>query len=118
MGKHLVDGKFQSDRSPETPPNHMLVDFDDKLAQPALWALAEAYRETDPEFADDVELALRIAGFKPPAAAGVGDVTVGEIATGVANTASAVAGHASRLWGKAVDWANRDKSGPDGGHPA
>jgi hypothetical protein len=46
MGAHLIDGQFQS-------------------AQPLLWQYAEGHRAIDPEFSDDLQEALRLAGYVP-----------------------------------------------------
>jgi hypothetical protein len=73
MGSHLVevDGKltFKSDKYPECPAGKVPLSVKDTLAQPVLWRYAQRFREqkkdNDPEFADDVETALKNAGFVP-----------------------------------------------------
>jgi len=62
---HLIDGKFQSDKYPECPRGKVPLSVDDKSAQDLLWEYAQRRRAIDAQFADDLELALRIAGFSP-----------------------------------------------------
>jgi hypothetical protein len=66
MGSHLIDGKFQSDKYPSTPRGKVPLSVKDPLAQPLLWAYAQGRRVVDAEFSDDLETALRDAGFVPP----------------------------------------------------
>lgn len=65
MGAHLIDGEFQSDKYPETPRGLVPLKCTDTTAQDLLWEYAQRRREVDPEFADDLEEALRIKGYKP-----------------------------------------------------
>jgi len=66
MGAHLIDGKvFQSDKYPSTPPGKVPLSVKDKTAQDLLWEYAQRRRVVDAEFSDDLEMALRIAGFNP-----------------------------------------------------
>lgn len=55
MGHHIDDqGRFQSDKYPDLPPDKVVVSFKDSHALPALMALARGYIQTDPEFAADI----------------------------------------------------------------
>ena len=56
MGHHIDgDGRFQSDRHPELPPDHITLDFSDPRAQLALSVLALDYRGYDRELSEDIE---------------------------------------------------------------
>lgn len=66
MGEHIVDGEFQSDKYPLTPRGKILLSLRDKLAQPFLWGLAQAYRVVDCALSDDLETCLRKEGYAPP----------------------------------------------------
>ena len=75
MGAHLVNGTFQSDKYRGCPAGKVPLSVKDPAAQPLLWEYAQRRRvgshgskEADAEFADDLETALRNAGFVPPAA--------------------------------------------------
>jgi len=65
MGSHLIDGEFQSDKYPETPRGLVPLKPTDKMAQDLLWEYAQRRRDIDAEFSDDLEQALRNAGYKP-----------------------------------------------------
>lgn len=65
MGAHLIDGEFQSDKYPTTPRGKVPLSVNDISAQDLLWAYAQRRRHVDAEFADDLEAALRIAGYDP-----------------------------------------------------
>lgn len=65
MGEHLIDGEFQSDKYPETPRGLVPLKPTDPMAQDLLWEYAGRRRAIDPEFADDLEEALRLKGFSP-----------------------------------------------------
>jgi hypothetical protein len=68
MGAHInAEGLFQSDKYPTCPPGKVPLSVKDKAAQPLLWAYAEGHRSIDPEFSDDLQEALRAAGYEPPA---------------------------------------------------
>jgi hypothetical protein len=67
MGAHLIDGQFQSDKYPTTPRGKVPLSVKDPTAQDLLWEYAQRRRAVDPEFADDLETALRSAGYTPPA---------------------------------------------------
>lgn len=60
MGHH-IDGedRFQSDKYPDLAPDKIVVSFTDPRAWRALAAVAQAYRPSDPELADDIEARLR-----------------------------------------------------------
>jgi hypothetical protein len=66
MGAHLIDGEFQSDKYPTTPRGKVPLSVKDKTAQDLLWEYAQRRRKVDAEFSDDLETALRDAGYKPP----------------------------------------------------
>jgi hypothetical protein len=69
MGAHIdKDGKFQSDKYPTCPAGKVPLSITDKTAQPLLWAYAQLHREIDAEFSDDLEAALRGAGYEPASA--------------------------------------------------
>jgi hypothetical protein len=63
MGAHLIDGEFQS--YPTTPRGKVPLSVKDVTAQDLLWEYAQRRRAVDAEFADDLETALRAAGFVP-----------------------------------------------------
>jgi len=65
MGAHLIDGEFQSDKYPTTPRGKVPLSVKDRTAQDLLWEYAQRRRAVDAEFADDLETALRAAGFVP-----------------------------------------------------
>jgi hypothetical protein len=65
MGSHIVDGQFQSDKYPTCPAGKVPLSVKDKAAQDLLWEYAQRRRRIDPEFANDLETALRAAGFYP-----------------------------------------------------
>lgn len=74
MGSHLIENEFQSDKYPTTPRGKVPLSTKDPAAQDLLWSYAQrrragshGSREADREFADDLEAALRIHGFHPPA---------------------------------------------------
>jgi hypothetical protein len=67
MGAHIVNGTFQSDKYPQCPAGKVPLSVKDKAAQPLLWQYAQTHRSIDPEFSDDLETALRAAGYSPPA---------------------------------------------------
>jgi hypothetical protein len=63
MGSHIVNGEFQSDKYPTCPPGKVPLSVKDTAAQDLLWEYAQRRRAVDAEFADDLELALRAAGY-------------------------------------------------------
>jgi hypothetical protein len=65
MGAHLIDGQFQSDKYPTTPRGKVPLSVRDTSAQDLLWEYAQRHRAVDAEFADDLEAALRQAGYVP-----------------------------------------------------
>lgn len=65
MGAHIVDGQFQSDKYPTTPAGKVPLSVKDPTAQDLLWEYAQRRRSVDSEFSDDLEVALKAAGFKP-----------------------------------------------------
>ena len=66
MGAHLIDGEFQSDKYPTTPRGKVPLSVKDTTAQDLLWEYAQRRRGVDAEFADDLESALRAAGYEGP----------------------------------------------------
>lgn len=65
MGAHLIDGEFQSDKYPTTPRGKVPLSVKDPAAQDLLWEYAQRRRSVDSEFSDDLEAALRSAGYRP-----------------------------------------------------
>lgn len=65
MGAHLIHGEFQSDKYPATPRGKVPLSVKDATAQDLLWEYAQRRRVVDAEFADDLEAALRHAGYEP-----------------------------------------------------
>ena len=64
MGSHLTeDGLFQSNKYPDTPAGLVPLKPSDPMAQDILYEYAQRQRAVDPEFADDLEQALRNAGY-------------------------------------------------------
>ncbi len=67
MGSHInKDGLFQSDKYPSCPAGKVPLSTKDKTAQPFLWGYAQVRRSVDAAFSDDLETALRAAGYSPP----------------------------------------------------
>lgn len=67
MGAHIdKNGQFQSDKYPTTPPGKVPLSVKDPTAQDLLWIYAQRRRVVDAEFSDDLEAALRDAGFQAP----------------------------------------------------
>jgi len=63
MPHHIKAGKFQSDMFPGCPAGMVPLSTSSKRAQDLLWELAQRHREEDPEFAEDLEFALRVQGY-------------------------------------------------------
>lgn len=63
----MINGEFQSDKYPTTPRGKVPLSVKDPSAQDLLWEYAKRRRAIDAEFSDDLELALRRAGFDPNA---------------------------------------------------
>ncbi len=66
MGSHIVNGQFQSDKYPTCPAGKVPLSVKDGTAQDLLWEYAQRRRVVDAEFADDLEVSLRDAGYRPP----------------------------------------------------
>jgi hypothetical protein len=66
MGVHLIDNEFQSDKYPTTPRGKVPLSVKDPMAQDLLWEYAQRRRSVDAEFSEDLEVALKNAGFVPP----------------------------------------------------
>lgn len=65
MGAHIVNGQFQSDKYPTCPPGKVPLSVKDPMAQPELWSYAQKRRSVDAEFSEDLEMALKAAGYEP-----------------------------------------------------
>lgn len=61
---HLIDGEFQSDKYPTTPRGKVPLSVKDPTAQDLLWEYAQRRRAVDAEFSEDLETALRKAGYR------------------------------------------------------
>lgn len=66
MSAHLIEGEFQSDKYPTCPRGKVPLSVKDPSAQDLLWEYAQRRRVVDAEFSDDLETALRTAGYRPP----------------------------------------------------
>jgi hypothetical protein len=64
MAERLIDGEFQSDKYPTCPRGKVPLSCKDVTAQDLLWEYAQRRRAVDADFADDLEAALHIAGYK------------------------------------------------------
>lgn len=60
---HLIKGEFQSDKYPTCPRGKVPLSVKDKDAQPLLWHYAQLRRPVDSDFAMDLEIALKRAGY-------------------------------------------------------
>lgn len=70
MGSHInAEGQFQSDKYPTCPPGKVPLSIEDETAQDLLWIYAQRRRPVDAGFSDDLEAALRAAGYEPTPAA-------------------------------------------------
>ncbi len=65
MGAHLIDGVWRSDKYPTCPPGKVPLSVKDPMAQDLLFEYAQRRRSVDAEFSDDLEMALRLAGYNP-----------------------------------------------------
>ncbi len=64
MGHHIdAEGRFQSDKHPELPPDRIRLSFLRPESQRALWALADDYEEVDAELSSDIRQRLRSLGY-------------------------------------------------------
>lgn len=60
MSNHIgKQGRFQSDKHPDLPPDRIRLSFKQRRSHPALAALAESYEYVDPELAADIRTRLR-----------------------------------------------------------
>ena len=64
---HFKGGEFQSDKYPTCPAGKVPLSTKDPMAQDLLWEYAWRRRAVDPDFADDLQAALRQKGFSPMA---------------------------------------------------
>lgn len=63
MGHHIdKQGRFQSDKYPQLPPDKIALSFHDPLVRDALLLVAEAYAEKDAELSEDILKRLRTIG--------------------------------------------------------
>lgn len=60
---HIIEGEFQSDKYPTCPRGKVPLSVKDPTAQDLLWEYAQRRRAVDAEFADDLEFALKQAGY-------------------------------------------------------
>ncbi len=76
LRQHIVEGEFQSDKYPACPRGKVPLSVKDPTAQDLLWEYAQRRRVVDAVFADDLQFALKQAGFmpRPEAFAVVGDL--------------------------------------------
>ncbi len=81
MGSHLIDGQFQSDKYPTTPRGKVPLSVGDVTAQDLLWEYAQRRRSVDAEFADDLETALRAAGYVATGNIAAGPIVAGDLET-------------------------------------
>lgn len=59
MGHHIdKQGRFQSDKYPDLPPDKIVLSFNDPLARDALLVLAQSYSGADPELTADIRQRL------------------------------------------------------------
>lgn len=72
MSSHLIDGEFQSDKYPTTPRGKVPLSVKDPMAQDLLWMYAQRRRAVDAEFSEDLETALRSAGYAPQTIVDIG----------------------------------------------
>ena len=63
MGAHLINGEFQSDKYPWSPPGFVPLKLTDPMAQPLLWRYAHERLSVDEEFGKDLIEALVRKGF-------------------------------------------------------
>ena len=64
MGHHInSEGRFQSDKYPDLPPDKIVLSFKDPRARNALIALAADYQTTDPDLSDDIAMRMWSLGF-------------------------------------------------------
>lgn len=80
---HIVNGEFQSDKYPTTPPGKVPLSVEDANAQDLLWAYAQRRRGVDAQFSDDLEFALRSKGYAPPETPKAGGVITKAYALGL-----------------------------------
>lgn len=65
MSSHIIGGEFQSDKYPTCPRGKVPLSVKDPTAQDLLWQYAQRRRSVDAEFSEDLETALRAAGYEP-----------------------------------------------------
>lgn len=59
MGHHIdAEGRFQSDKHPELPPNRIRLSLENPRSIRALLALADDYEDIDAELGDDLRAVL------------------------------------------------------------
>jgi hypothetical protein len=63
VGDHIVNGQFKSDKYAWCEPSFLALKLTDRAAQPLIWEYAQTHRAIDSDLADDLETALRNAGY-------------------------------------------------------
>jgi hypothetical protein len=63
VGDHIVNGQFKSDKYAWCEPGFLALKLTDRAAQPLIWEYAQTHRAIDSDLADDLETALRSAGY-------------------------------------------------------
>jgi hypothetical protein len=64
---HIDDeGRFQSDKYPETPPDCVPLKVTDTSAQDLLWEYAGRRESIDADFCKDLRKRLLDVGYRPP----------------------------------------------------
>ena len=64
MGEHLIAGEFQSDKYLWCKRGFVPLKLTDESCHELLWEYADIRREIDPEFADDLQEALILEGYR------------------------------------------------------
>lgn len=65
MGAHLINGEFQSDKYPWCKHGFVPLKLTDPMARSVLAQYAALRHTIDPEFSDDLMVALKKKGWKP-----------------------------------------------------
>lgn len=70
MGHHFdAEGRFQSDKHPDLPPDRIRLNLANPRSEKALRQLARDYADKDPELARDLDARLTVLHGPPPLAA-------------------------------------------------
>lgn len=63
MGHHFdAEGRFQSDKYPDLPPDRVAINITDPRTHQGLALIAHALHDDDPEFAEDLLQRLNTLG--------------------------------------------------------